>query len=230
MKTQLNHKCYNPKHQSYHLFGAKGITICDVWRNGARDMYDWAKSQGWEEGDVFCLREGQKEFNPTTVFILKENEFHSEVGLKRGFQITYKGETHSVRKWAELLGVDATILKKKILKYPSIDRAFKSKFRKSKFVRDPSLAKKVIKLYESGKTQQEIAKIIGQFPQNVRYHLVKNGIQLRSEDKKKHKRADIRDEDIIRLLGKGIPKNSIAEILGCSWPTIDRRCKKLNIK
>ncbi len=229
MKTSLNHKCYNPKHPTYKLFGAKGITVCDVWRNGARDMYDWAKSQGWEEGDIFCLKEGEKEFNPTSVFILKENEFHSHLGLKGGFQITYNGETHSISKWAELFDVDKGALRRKIMKLPTVEEAFGSYFIKWKFKRDPTLTKTVIDLYQSGKTQEEIAKIIGQNSQNVRYHLVKNNVELRPCDgTKKPKRSEITNEQIIELLSKGMAKNAIARELGCSYPTIDHRIKKMN--
>lgn len=224
-KTSLIHKCYNPKHPSYPMFGDIGITVCDLWRNGAKDMYLWAVENGWEEGDVFCLKSGEKEFNPETVIVLKENEFRSQIALKGGFQITYNGATHSVKKWAEILGVDKSSLQRKIKNNPSIDVVFKSQFKKLKFVRDPVLKKQVFEFYSSGKIQTEIAKILQVSPQTIGYHLLRKGVQMR-DDRCKEKKPDVSTEKILEMHKEGIPMNSIAKYLGCSFPTVKNRILK----
>lgn len=40
----LRARCYNPQNQSYKNYGARGITVCDEWRNGfARFFADMGK-------------------------------------------------------------------------------------------------------------------------------------------------------------------------------------------
>ncbi len=226
-KTSLIHKCYNEKHVSYGLYGGSGITVCDLWRNGAKDMYLWAIENNWSEGDVFCLKSGEKEFNPTTVFIVKESEFRSQIGEKGGTQIMYQGKTHSVKKWAEILDVDPMSLRRKIKNSPSIDVVFNSTFRKAKFVRDPNLSKKAVELYLSGKNQTEIGNILGSASQNIRYHLLIEGIELRN-DRERPKKPLIKPEQIIHLLDLGMSMNAISEQLGCSFTTIKQRILKHN--
>lgn len=228
IKTSLIHKCYNEKHSSYKNFGAKGITVCDLWRNGAKDMYNWAVSEGWKEGDIIILKQGEKEFNPQTCIIMKNEDFRSEIALKGGLQITHNGETHSVRKWADILNINVIALRNRLKKYPSVDEVFSSEFKKFIFKNDPNLSKKVIELYLSGKTQTQISKIVKVNSQTIRYHLLINNIELRKNDKCIRKLEYVKDEDVLLLHKKGYSKNKIAKELRCSYPTIDNRLKKLN--
>ncbi len=223
IKTSLIHKCYNEKHPTYKKFGEKGITVCDLWRNGARDMYEWALENGWQEGDIIVLKSGTKEFNPINTLVISNFQFRSEIAQKGGNQITYQGETHSVTKWAELMDVCKTSLAKRLAKSNSIDEVFNSKFRKIIFKNDPELSKKVCEMYISGKTQSEIAKLTGLNSQTTRYHLLKNNIEIREQDKKLYKRPEIKDSDIKKFHYEGLSMNAIAKKLGCSFPTIKRR-------
>lgn len=230
MRISLIHKCYNENHPSYHLFGGSGITVCELWRNGAKDMLKWAKDNGWNEGDIFCLKEGKKEFNPENTMILSNEQFRSESALKNGLQVTYQGDTHSVQRWSKILGVSPVTLRKRIYNYPSLDLVFGSIFRKNNFVRDPTLTLKAVELYKSGKSQTEIAKILNTCQQNIRYHLEKNNIEIRENDRKRPKRKEISDQEILNLCNSGNSLNAIARLLNCSWPTIKNRLDKMHGK
>lgn len=227
MKTSLIHKCYNEKHPSFSKFGAIGIGVCDLWRNGVKDMHEWAISKGWEEGDVFYLKEGEKQFNPETVEILKENEFRSLIALNGGTQITYQGETHSVLKWAKMLNVNPGQLRKRLLRTPSLDEVFGVPFKKMTFLNNPSLVKEVVNLYVSGESVRKIANIYKVCGATILYHLAKENIELRKDDPNGQTRKDISNETILELYNQGIEKNEIARRFGCSYPCIDNRLKKI---
>lgn len=227
IKTPLIHKCYNEKHPTFKQFGAKGITVCDLWRNGVKDMHEWAIENGWEDGDILVLKENEKEFNPTSTIILKNFEYRSSIGQKGGEQITFKGETHSITKWAEIMNVNRTSLTNKLKNCPSIEEVFNSKFRKFIFKYDSDLEKKICDLYLSGKTQIEISRIVKINAETLRYQLLKNGIQLRKDEMKRYKRPEIDDHEIKRLYDQGVSMNGIATKLGCSFPTIKRRVNKI---
>lgn len=38
--NNLRYKCYNPSNVNYKNWGAKGITLCDRWRNSFQNFYD----------------------------------------------------------------------------------------------------------------------------------------------------------------------------------------------
>lgn len=46
----LKKRCYSPNDKGYKYYGARGITVCDEWRNSFKAFYDWAISHGWEQG------------------------------------------------------------------------------------------------------------------------------------------------------------------------------------
>lgn len=226
IRIALIHKCYKIDNPSYRRFGAKGITVCELWRNGAKDMYEWALSIGWKEKDVFCLKEDAKEFNPDTVYLIPNDELRSIIGLNGGVQITYRGETHSVGKWAKILGVNKGQLRRKIAKNPSVEEVFGSHFKKNIFAYDPSLTEKVIKYYQEGKTCAQIGILIGVSQNCVRYNLIKNDIELRAEFPLK--KPEVRNEDIIKMTAEGMSISVIAKKLGVSTTSIYHRIEKIN--
>jgi hypothetical protein len=42
-------RCYYPKDKCYHLYGGRGITVCDEWRNDFTLFRDWALSHGYQD-------------------------------------------------------------------------------------------------------------------------------------------------------------------------------------
>ena len=45
----MKQRCYYPKHKDYHNYGARGIVVCDEWRDDFKAFYDWALSHGYRE-------------------------------------------------------------------------------------------------------------------------------------------------------------------------------------
>jgi hypothetical protein len=44
MKT----RCYNSSVGQYKYYGAKGVRVCDEWREDFKAFYDWAEANGYE--------------------------------------------------------------------------------------------------------------------------------------------------------------------------------------
>ena len=42
-------RCTNTKHNRYHRYGGRGISVCDEWRNNFQAFYDWAMANGYDE-------------------------------------------------------------------------------------------------------------------------------------------------------------------------------------
>lgn len=45
----MKERCNNPKHNRYHRYGGRGITICDEWRNDFQAFCNWAMTNGYDE-------------------------------------------------------------------------------------------------------------------------------------------------------------------------------------
>lgn len=56
-------RCYNPSASSYQWYGAKGVTVCDEWKDNPKAFVDWAVANGWQPGlhidkDILCNEKG----------------------------------------------------------------------------------------------------------------------------------------------------------------------------
>ena len=45
----MRQRCYNPKANSYHTYGGRGITICDEWKEDLLAFREWALSHGYSD-------------------------------------------------------------------------------------------------------------------------------------------------------------------------------------
>lgn len=42
-------RCYNPNNKKYKRYGARGITVCNDWKNSFENFYNWAMSNGYRD-------------------------------------------------------------------------------------------------------------------------------------------------------------------------------------
>ena len=46
--SSMKTRCENPNATNYEVYGGRGISICDTWKNDFEEFYDWAISQGYD--------------------------------------------------------------------------------------------------------------------------------------------------------------------------------------
>lgn len=49
----MKNRCYNPNHDRYHRYGARGITVCDEWLHNPTAFCEWALSNGYDPNANF---------------------------------------------------------------------------------------------------------------------------------------------------------------------------------
>lgn len=57
-------RCNNPKSSYYHLYGGRGIKVCDEWNGDAKSFHDWAIENGYKEGLSIERIDVNKGYNP----------------------------------------------------------------------------------------------------------------------------------------------------------------------
>lgn len=79
--TAMLDRCYNPNSNSYHKYGAKGVIVCEEWKNSFKSFYDWAITNNWKQGlhldkDVKCfeLNINPKIYSPQTCQFLTPSD------------------------------------------------------------------------------------------------------------------------------------------------------------
>lgn len=60
----IKSRCNNPKSTYYNRYGGRGIKMCPQWSNDFKLFYDWAISNGWENGLQIDRKDNDRGYNP----------------------------------------------------------------------------------------------------------------------------------------------------------------------
>jgi hypothetical protein len=81
MKT----RCYNPNCRAFKTYGARGIKICEEWRNDPEAFVRWALLHGWQRGLTINRDNNDRDYEPSNCsFITKpDNNRHRHAAWRR---------------------------------------------------------------------------------------------------------------------------------------------------
>lgn len=57
-------RCHDPRRKDYHKYGARGITVCDEWRDGFANFEKWAIAHGFKKGMTLDRIANSRGYNP----------------------------------------------------------------------------------------------------------------------------------------------------------------------
>ena len=115
-------RCHDPKNKGYERYGAKGIYVCEEWRNDCSSFYKWAKDNGYKEGLTIDRIDNSKGYSPdncrwTTWKVQTVNRSCTR-------WILFNGEKKTLKEWSETLNISYQVLADRIYRYGwSIERA-----------------------------------------------------------------------------------------------------------
>lgn len=115
-------RCYNPTNNKYHLYGARGIRVCEFLRASPRNLIDLIgeKPKGWSidriESKGFytcgqcpeCLRCGYP-MNVRWATVIQQNRNRSS-----NLMITHEGKTQCLAQWAKEKGIHISTLRNRL--------------------------------------------------------------------------------------------------------------------
>ena len=101
--TSMVQRCENKKHPSYKDYGARGISICDEWRQDRMTFINWAMSNGYAEGKSIDRIENDKGYYPSNC---RWTDDKTQANNKRSNRLITIGETtKTLSEWLEVSGV-----------------------------------------------------------------------------------------------------------------------------
>lgn len=184
IRTRIVHACYKETHPSYKFYGAKGYTVCELWRNGALDFYNWCIENGWDRGHVVGIKDGEKVYCPENCYIMPEGE-HISMRLQK--RVTYEGVTKTLREWAEHSQVSYKSIGTRLCKGYTVEEAIFSKpYQFSGSFKDfPD--EEIKRLYETGMSMADVGRELGLNYVTVGTRLKLMGINPDKKGRRKYK-------------------------------------------
>lgn len=102
----MKHRCYCETSTDWNSYGGKGIKVCDEWRNDFSSFRVWALENGYDENAPFmqCTIDRidvDGDYCPENCRWVTAREQCNN--YSRNIRITYKGETHTLKEWSQIL-------------------------------------------------------------------------------------------------------------------------------
>lgn len=101
-------RCTYKKHIDYEWYQSKGISVCDEWGKNFLNFYDWSMTHGYEEGLTLDRIDNNKGYCPENCRWVTPKEQANN--RSTNINITYNGETKTLKQWAEFLGINYSCL------------------------------------------------------------------------------------------------------------------------
>jgi hypothetical protein len=93
----MKNRCYNPHRKKYRIYGARGITVCDAWKNDFMCFYNWAKSNGYADNLTLDRIDVNGNYCPENCRWATVKEQCNNT--RRNHKITLNGITKNLVEW-----------------------------------------------------------------------------------------------------------------------------------
>ena len=95
-------RCGNPKNDSYSTYGAKGIAVCDEWKD-FENFYEWAMSSGYADNLSIDRIDNSKGYSPDNCHWATPQEQTDNRQCSR--YVSHNGKTQTIKAWAKETGI-----------------------------------------------------------------------------------------------------------------------------
>lgn len=124
--TGMIKRCYCENDISFCRYGAKGVSVCDEWKNDFIEFYNWALSNGWEEGlqiDKDIKGNGKLYSPETCVFVTRKINCRNRTTNR---YIECDGHVRTIAEWAEVANLNQTCIIRRLGRGWPVDKALKT--------------------------------------------------------------------------------------------------------
>lgn len=138
--ARMKQRCYNPKDQDFHLYGGRGIRVCEGWRNSVQnfrqDMGSKPTGKGIDRirnnlhyscGKCAECLQNRWPFNCRWATVAEQNN-----NRRSNKPIEYNGRTLNIAQWARLYGLTKEALASRVKNNWEFERAITTPIRNQK--------------------------------------------------------------------------------------------------
>jgi hypothetical protein len=105
-------RCYRPNSKDFKNYGARGIQICEEWKNNFFVFYEWARENGYEDHLTIDRINVNGNYEPANCQWATTKQQGNNTRVNRN--ITIGGETKTIAEWSEVAGISPKALRYRI--------------------------------------------------------------------------------------------------------------------
>lgn len=116
----MRRRCNDPTTLNYHLYGGRGITVCDRWQDFAAFLADMGSRPSPKHS--IDRKDNNRGYSPENC--VWQTRAHQNRNTRQNHYLTFQGRTQTITDWARQLGLRHTTLCQRINQYGwSIEKA-----------------------------------------------------------------------------------------------------------
>lgn len=96
-------RCYQTNSDHYHMYGGRGITVCEEWRSGFEAFRDWAFKNGYQEELSLDRIDVNGNYEPSNCrWINAKDQCHNK---RQSRMYEFNGKVQDIAQWANEYGL-----------------------------------------------------------------------------------------------------------------------------
>jgi hypothetical protein len=107
-------RCTCKRKQQFRIYGSKGITVCDEWKNDFMSFYNWAMASGYKDGLEIDRIDNDKGYYPENCRWVTKSQNQANSRLIRASNTTgYRGvfrDNRYIGRWRSQIKVDGKLI------------------------------------------------------------------------------------------------------------------------
>ena len=97
-------RCYTISSGAYFKYGAKGIRMCDEWKNDFMTFYNWALANGYSDEMTIDRIDYRGNYEPSNC---RWADIRTQANNKSNVRkYEYSGELHTMTEWSEIMNIN----------------------------------------------------------------------------------------------------------------------------
>lgn len=123
-------RCYNEHADNYKYYGARGIHMCDQWKDNFYEFFRWAISSGYKEDASAqeCTLDRIDNLGDYSPDNCRWSTHKTQCNNQRSNLVfELNGETHTMSEWADIFNIKYTTLRARIRRGVPFQEAVKTK-------------------------------------------------------------------------------------------------------
>ena len=118
----MKNRCKGTKKRDKQNYHDRGVSYCEDWEK-FEPFRDWALSNGYDDNLTIDRVDVNGNYDPSNCRWVTRAEQNNNT--RQNHYITFNGETHTVRQWADILGIKPSTLRSRLNTYKwSVEEAF----------------------------------------------------------------------------------------------------------
>lgn len=124
----MKQRCCNPNCNSYHVYGGRGINICDAWINSFESFAQWALNNGYDTSLSIDRIDNDGNYCPENCrWATRKEQDHNRSNV---VLYIHNGEEYTMNELAGFYEVDPNSIRRNLKKGMTIDESISEALRK----------------------------------------------------------------------------------------------------